>query len=215
MAPYARIGAEPHESIAGRQGPGVIPSPDDRATIAESDTHLISTQSTRQPEAERKVLDWTRVATHISAIMVAVVVLDQMTKMLVVAWIGPDQPSHRWEIAGPWLAFEYIENTGAAFGMLAGRVWLLSILAIVVAAGFVLVFRSSLPHSAWLRLSLGLVIGGGIGNFLDRLRLGYVIDFLAIGIWPKFNLADSAITIGLVVLALIALREETSREHIT
>ncbi|MEJ7901414.1 MAG: signal peptidase II [Thermomicrobiales bacterium] len=153
--------------------------------------------------------------THISAILVAVVVLDQVTKMLVVAWIGPDQPSHRWEIAGPWLAFEYIENTGAAFGMLAGQVWLLSILAIVVAAGFVLVFRSSLPHSAWLRLSLGLVIGGGSGNFLDRLRLGYVIDFLAIGIWPKFNLADSAISIGLVVLALIALREETSREHST
>lgn len=154
-------------------------------------------------------------ATHIGAIMVLVVILDQVSKTLVAAWIGPDQPFQRREVAGRWLAFEYIENTGAAFGILAGRVWLLSILAIVVAVGFLLAFRSSLPHSAWLRLSFGLVTGGGIGNFLDRLRLGYVIDFLAVGTWPKFNLADSAITIGLAVLALTALREETSREHRT
>ncbi len=193
----------------------MIPSTGVRPAIAESDTYLISTQSTPQPEPERKGLAWSRVATHIGSIMVTVVVLDQVAKALVVGWIGPDQSSHRWEIVDPWLAFEYIQNTGAAFGILAGRVWLLASLAIVVAVGFLLAFRSSMPDSAWLRLSLGLVIGGGIGNFLDRLRLGYVIDFVAVGIWPKFNLADSAITIGLVVLALTALREGTSREHIT
>lgn len=191
----------------------MIPSFDDRATNAESDPQLISTQSTRHREPERQGLRWTQVAQIIGAVVIAVVALDQLTKALIVSWIGPGSADQRWYLAGSWLGLEYIENTGAAFGILAGRVWLLSALAIVVALGFLMAFWSLLPTSGWLRLSLGLVIGGGIGNFLDRLRLGYVIDFLAIGIWPRFNVADSAITIGLVVLALTTLREETSREN--
>ncbi len=154
-------------------------------------------------------------ATSIGAVVLTVVILDQAAKALVVVWIGPDQANHRWEVAGPWLAFEYVENTGAAFGLFAGRIWLLSILAVLVALGFLLAFRRDLPHSGMLRLSIGLVTGGGIGNFVDRLRLGYVVDYFAIGAWPKFNVADSAITIGLIVLALTALREETSREKTT
>ncbi len=142
----------------------------------------------------------------------AVTILDQVTKALVVSWLGPGQATQRWELAGPWLAFEYVENTGAAFGILSGRVWLLSVLALVVAFGFLLAFLRDLPHSAELRLSIGLVTGGGIGNLLDRLRSGYVVDFLAVGIWPRFNVADSAITIGLILLALTALREETPPE---
>lgn len=141
------------------------------------------------------------------------VILDQAAKALVVAWIGPGQPFHRREIAGPWLAFEYVENRGAAFGMLAGRPWLLSVLALVVALGFLLAFRTDLPRNGMLRLSTGLVTGGGIGNLLDRLRLGHVIDYLAVGIWPRFNVADSAITIGLIVLAVTAWREEKPREN--
>lgn len=147
--------------------------------------------------------------------MVAVVVVDQLTKTVIVDWLGPDQVVHRWELAGPWLAFEYVENTGAAFGLLAGRVWLLSALAVLVGFGFLLAFRSDLPQSAQLRLSIALVIGGGIGNFIDRVRLGYVVDFVAVGVWPKFNVADATITVGLIVLALTALREEPSRENST
>jgi len=191
----------------------VLPSTRVRAAIPESDSHLNSIQISSQGESIRRGLHWTRVATSIGAVILTVVVLDQAAKALVVAWIGPDESYHRWEVAGPWLAFEYIENTGAAFGVLAGRVWLLSILAVLVALGFLLAFRRDLPHSGMLRLSIGLVTGGGIGNFLDRLRLGYVVDYVAIGVWPKFNVADSAITIGLIVLALTALREETSREN--
>lgn len=151
-------------------------------------------------------------AAIIGSTALAVTVFDQATKALVVSWLGPDQSVQRWELSGPWLAFEYVENTGAAFGILAGRVWLLSILAFVVAVCFLVAFRKDLPSSRWLRLSIGLVTGGGIGNFLDRLRLGYVVDFLAVGVWPRFNLADTAITIGLILLALTALREETPPE---
>lgn len=187
----------------------------DRATSAESDCPLVPSQPTSQLEADRQALPWTHVAGRIVAVMVAVVLVDQLTKAGIVDWLGPGQAVHRWELAGPWLAFEYVENTGAAFGILAGRVWLLSALAVLVGFGFLLAFRSDLPRSGPLRLSIGLVIGGGVGNFIDRVRLGYVVDFVAVGVWPKFNVADSAITIGLIVLALNALREEPSRENST
>lgn len=178
---------------------------------AESDTHLTSIE-TKPLMRVRPALGWMHVTAIIGSTAIAVTAFDQATKALVVTWLGPDQAYQRWELAGPWLAFEYVENTGAAFGILAGRVWLLSVLAVVVAIGFLVAFLRDLPRSRWLRLSIGLVIGGGIGNFLDRLRLGYVIDFLAVGVWPRFNLADTAITIGLILLALTALREETPRE---
>lgn len=171
-----------------------------------------------QPPGEQEHshgLSGARVFAIVGAIVVLVVLLDQLVKVLAVGWIGPEQDVHRWEIAGSLLAFEYVENTGAAFGILAGRIWLLSVLALIVALGFLLAFRKELPVSGPLRLSIGLVTGGGIGNLIDRLRFGYVIDYLAVGIWPKFNVADAAITIGLVLLALTALREEPARENTT
>jgi signal peptidase II len=149
------------------------------------------------------------------SIAAAVVLIDQISKLVVVAWIGPDEVVQRRELAGAWLAFEYVENTGAAFGIMAGRVWLLSILALIVGLGFVVAFRRELPSSPLLRSSIGLVVGGGLGNLIDRLRLGHVIDFIAVGVWPKFNVADSAITIGLVLLALAAFREEPPGETST
>ncbi len=151
--------------------------------------------------------------TIIGAIVTSVVILDQLAKLLVVAWIGPDQSLHRWELAGSLLAFEYVENTGAAFGILAGRVWLLSVLAMIVGLGFLFALRRELPFSGLLRLGIGLVIGGGLGNLVDRLRLGFVIDYIAVGIWPKFNVADSAITIGLILMAWTTLRDETTQEN--
>ncbi len=151
--------------------------------------------------------------TIIGAIVTSVVILDQLAKLLVIAWIGPDQSLHRWELAGSLLAFEYVENTGAAFGILAGRVWLLSVLALIVGLGFLFAPRRELPFSGLLRLGIGLVIGGGLGNLVDRLRLGFVIDYIAVGIWPKFNVADSAITIGLILMAWTTLRDETTQEN--
>jgi len=153
------------------------------------------------------------VALALGTIALAVVVTDQVTKALVVGWIGPDEAVSRREVGGPWLAFEYVENTGAAFGMFAGRTWLISVLALAVAAGFLLAFRRELPTRGTLRLSIGLVLGGGIGNLLDRIRLGYVIDFIAVAIWPRFNIADTAITVGLALLAIVVLRDESIGEN--
>lgn len=141
------------------------------------------------------------------AVVVVTLGLDQLSKRAISDWLGRDAERHRWEIAGPFLAFEYVENTGAAFGLLAGRVWLLTLIALVVAALFTYLLRGA-KHDRLQGVALGLIVGGAAGNIVDRIRIGHVTDFLAVGIWPKFNLADTAITVGLVLIAGSVLAEE-------
>lgn len=130
----------------------------------------------------------------------AVLVIDQVSKALVTEWIGPDQTVHRQDLVGTIIAFDYVRNSGVAFGLLRGRQWLVSLLAIVVLSGFMVAFWRSLRYSRLLQIAIGLIAGGAIGNLIDRTRLGYVVDFMAVGAWPRFNVADSSITIGLMLL---------------
>ncbi len=139
--------------------------------------------------------------------------VDQLLKAIVADWLGRGVSVHRWELAGRWAAMEYIENSGAAFGVLAGQPVLISALAIVVTILFLAIMRDEAGHNVVLLTAVGLVLGGSLGNLLDRLRLGYVIDYLAIGIWPKFNIADSAIVIGLLLMAWTALFGESKQEQ--
>ena len=134
-------------------------------------------------------------------VTLAVVALDQVTKALVVTMLGPGRTSHRAEIFGSFLALRYVENRGAAFGVLRGQGAILSLLALAVVAGLVMYYRRVAVRSPWLAVGIGLVGGGAVGNLIDRARLGYVVDFVAVGPWPKFNVADSAITVGVLLLA--------------
>lgn len=147
------------------------------------------------------------------AVVLAILAIDQVTKAVMVDWIGPGSSDRRVDMIGTWIAFEYVQNTGAAFGILRGQTWLLSVLAMLVASGFVAMFWSHLPQDRLLRFSVALVLGGAIGNLVDRVRLGYVVDFMAVGAWPRFNVADSAITIGLVLLAWTVLRYDGQQEN--
>lgn len=126
------------------------------------------------------------------------------------AWIGPDAARHRVELIGSLLGFEYVQNTGAAFGILAGQPLLLAIFAVLASALFVAMMRTTLRAHPLVPIAVGLVLGGALGNLLDRIRLGYVVDFVAVGGFPRFNVADSAITIGLMLMAWTALREDES-----
>ncbi len=101
-----------------------------------------------------------------------------------------------------------IQNTGIAFGMLRGNSRTILIITIV-GLGLVIYslrrdifnFKTLSPKTLFIRkMSVGFIVGGAIGNMIDRLRLGYVIDFLDFQIWPVFNFADSFITIGAVIL---------------
>lgn len=89
----------------------------------------------------------------------------------------------------------YVQNTGAGFGILAGRQNLFIIIAALIITAL-LVYKYRSTDNRLLDLALGLIIGGALGNVIDRICLGYVVDYLDFRIWPVFNLADSMIVIG-------------------
>jgi signal peptidase II len=99
-----------------------------------------------------------------------------------------------------------VHNSGAAFGILKNQTLLFILTSLAAFILIVQAFRNSKAKRFGLYyLSLSLVLAGGIGNLIDRLRFGYVIDFLDLRIWPVFNVADSAITIGAILLGYLLL----------
>jgi len=112
----------------------------------------------------------------------------------------------------------YIHNTGAAFGLFKGQSFPLTIAAfigIVILLFFALFVYRHLPFldSRLGKLVLGLVLGGMVGNLIDRLRFGYVTDFIDIGIWPVFNIADSAGVVGVILLSYSLLSLTRAKKH--
>ena len=145
-------------------------------------------------------------------VMLAILVVDQFTKWLVAREL--DLHEYRPLVEG-LLSLSHVRNRGAAFGILSDAdlpyqsilfagLSLVALLAIAV-------YAWRLPATAWLpQLALALILGGALGNLIDRLRLGYVVDFVHVywreHQWPDFNAADSAITIGVTLLVLDILR---------
>jgi signal peptidase II len=109
------------------------------------------------------------------------VAIDRVTKNVVVQAIGPDAARHRIDIIGNWAALEYAENRGAAFGLFGAQAWLLPLVATAIVAAIAVAFiRQPRPPLA-IGVAAGLAIGGAIGNLIDRVRLGHVVDFIAVG----------------------------------
>jgi signal peptidase II len=100
-----------------------------------------------------------------------------------------------------WVAFAYTCNKGAAFGLLANETLLFVLIALVIIGVLVAYVRFLPANRPWLRLSLGLQLGGALGNLIDRLRQGYVVDFISIKAWPVFNIADACVVVGVLILA--------------
>jgi signal peptidase II len=134
-------------------------------------------------------------------VAIVVVLLDLIIKNIATAALGPDAERHAWWLFGDVIGFEYVQNTGAAFGMLRGNASLLAALSLVAAVGLVWLIVQELGPGIRAALSGGLLIGGWFGNLVERIGDGYVTDFVAIGPWPRFNVADSAITIAIVIFA--------------
>jgi signal peptidase II len=144
----------------------------------------------------------------VATVAAVVVGVDQLTKSIVVDAIGPGSDSSRRTIGGDWIALEYTENRGAAFGLFSGLAPVLALLSAVILIGVAVHFLRTPNPSVVEVLCIGAIVGGALGNLIDRVRLGYVIDFVAIGAWPNFNLADSAITLGVLGLAWGRLRDD-------
>jgi signal peptidase II len=153
------------------------------------------------PEVERQGSGWRGGLFLIIAVFV--VALDQISKLWVRSYLDP------YEII-PWvgcLSLTNVRNTGSAFGLFANQAFLLTIVAIVVLVAILLFYRYFSRSNILGISALGLVFGGAVGNLIDRLRFGYVTDFVDVRLWrdfhwPAFNVADSAITVGSIMLVI-------------
>lgn len=145
------------------------------------------------------------------AIAAIVVALDQWTKWLVVKHM---ELGERIAIADPYIGLLSHRNRGAAWGMLEGKMWLFYIVTIFVIGGIIYFFHKEAKHEPLLATGLMLLLGGAIGNFIDRLLQGEVVDFIDVLIpvirydFPIFNIADAALTIAVVLIILHVLIDE-------
>lgn len=132
--------------------------------------------------------------------------LDVLTKVLAVRLLTPGRPV---SIIGDTVTWTLVRNSGAAFSMATGYTWALTLVALGVVVGIVWMGRRLV--SPWWALGLGMILGGALGNLVDRLfrspgpMRGHVVDFLSVGWWPVFNIADSAVVGGAILLVALSL----------
>ena len=137
-----------------------------------------------------------------------IVALDQWTKWLVRAKLEFSHTWVPWEWLAPYARIINWKNTGAAFGMLQQLGGVFTILAFVV-IGLILFYFPQIPRQEWyLRVALGMQMGGAMGNLVDRLTRGFVTDWISVGSFPVFNVADSCISVGAVVLVVGMMIQE-------
>ncbi len=144
----------------------------------------------------------------LTSIALAAIAADQLTKHIVAGRLALDDGVH---VIGPfWI--HHVQNSGIAFGFFSQATAVVIVLTGIVVAWILVFFARSGARHPVLPVALGLVIGGSTSNLLDRVRLGYVTDFLDLRWWPSFNLADSFIVIGvLVLLTTLVLAEREPR----
>ncbi len=156
-----------------------------------------ASESARDPHA--------RQARLFAAVAIAAIVLDQATKAIIRGWLAEGET---WPAGFELIRLSHVENTGAAFGILQGAGPLLVVASIV---GVVVVLALLYTAPAGDRLytaALALVLGGAVGNLIDRVLRGEVTDFIDPTHYPAFNLADSSIVIGVIALILLSFRPE-------
>lgn len=140
-----------------------------------------------------------------------VLLADQFSKRWVITHLESGKPWSPIKFLCPWVSLTYVTNRGVAFGLFPKWGDLFVGVAMLVVVG-ILAYYVRLALGQWLvELSLGLMLGGAVGNLLDRLFHGHVIDFIDFKVWPVFNIADSCIVIGMVILAYYIWR---GQEHI-
>jgi signal peptidase II len=141
------------------------------------------------------------------------VAADQLSKL----WIRSNLAIGESLFEVGFFCLTRVHNTGAVFGLFQNQSFPLTIIALVGIAALLLyaLFPSRLQASLSRlgKLALGLVLGGTVGNLIDRIYLGYVVDFINFDFWPTFNIADSAIVIGTVILAYSLIGLAIAKEH--
>jgi signal peptidase II len=147
-------------------------------------------------------------------VAILVVLLDQVTKLVIVRKLAI---CDRVDVWGDLLKITHIRNSGAVFGMMKGAGAYFTFFSIIAAGVLIVVLFFSRTASRLAKISLGLVLGGAVGNLIDRLRYGAVVDFIDVGVnqqirWPCFNVADLAITVGVILLMIRSIK--APRRHV-
>jgi signal peptidase II len=188
------------------------------------------TETERRPQADVRVGSSTDALTPISvaerplaaglwqwiglaAVALAALGADQLTKAVVSDRLALDEGV---QVIGPF-SIHHVQNSGIAFGLFSSATAIVIVLTAVAVAWMLVFFARSGSRHPLLPAALGLVIGGSVSNLIDRIRLGHVTDFLDFKYWPAFNLADSFIVIGVVMLFVVLLfsDREPRRRRIT
>lgn len=145
-----------------------------------------------------------------------IIIFDQITKAIVRANIPFGGQWMRWEWLAPYFRFVHWENTGAAFGLFQQGGLIFGILAVIV-AGFIIYYFPQIPEDETLmRVAVAMQLGGALGNLVDRVLFGPVTDFISVGTFPVFNIADSSITVGvgLLLLSLFITERKEKKERL-
>ena len=145
-----------------------------------------------------------------------ILIADQLTKALVVANLAIGE---RARLLGDVVQVWHAQNRGAAFSLFQGGTVVFLVVS-VLSIGMVAYFHRSLrDRTPWLHVVLGIILGGTLGNFIDRLRQGYVTDWLSVGIgdtrWPTFNVADSSVVVGIGILVVYLFLTNPDRREAT
>lgn len=142
-------------------------------------------------------------------IALIIILLDQWTKWLVVKNM---ELGESIEVISNWFYITSHRNSGAAWGILEGQMLFFYIITLIVIGGIIYFIQTGAKGKVLYGVSLGLILGGAIGNFIDRVRHQYVVDFINTYIFnydfPIFNIADSSLVIGVILLIIVMLKEE-------
>ena len=168
-------------------------------SAAESIVTTMSNRAAVKSTRAQRLVAFARVG----ALVVVVLILDQLTKHAVIANI----PVGTTQKFLPAVDLVHIHNSGVAFGFFSGGGAVVLILTLTALTALVIYFLLR-PTRPWLWLPTGLLVGGAVGNLIDRIVHGYVTDFIKLPAWPAFNLSDMAITVG--VLSLLYVLEGPS-----
>lgn len=144
--------------------------------------------------------------TYLELILIAgiVVVIDQVTKYLIRTNLQLRETWMPWEWLEPYARIIHWKNTGVAFGLFQGRGWLFTVIGLAVVVLIILFYRQMIDGKRFWRIALAFQLGGALGNLIDRInpRVGYVVDFIWIGNFPVFNIADVSIVCGAAILII-------------
>ena len=141
-------------------------------------------------------------------IAAAVIVVDQITKVLVRQNLALGESWAPISAIGDFFRFLYWQNRGAAFGTLQNAGPILAVVRIAIAIFIIVFYQKAEIKDTLMKVSLILMLGGAIGNLIDQFTLGFVTDFIAVGRFPIFNIADSAVTIGVGLMLLDMIIKE-------